>query len=261
MMSRGDRTPTIIDATLGKFVRLIQRLLLNDNRRFVPSIGYMFSDRVSVLDIVQEDSIRKSAKFILENAADAMMFFEREPFWNYVGDYAFRNFKYESRVDKYAYFEFGVWKGRSINHFSSRFPQLKFVGFDSFLGLSEDWTGTELAKGAFSVDGNLPKVNKNVLLVPGWIEETLSIFVEKNRNEIQLSLCHFDFDTYTPTAFALQQLKDFVATGTILIFDEFIGYPNYQEHEFKAFFEFCNHNGLTYRVLAYTNTCVAMEIK
>ena len=35
--------------------------------------------------------------------------------------------------------EFGVFSGRTINHLSSEYPDLKFYGFDSFEGLPESW--------------------------------------------------------------------------------------------------------------------------
>lgn len=73
--------------------------------------------------------------------------------------------------------EFGVFSGTTINHLSSEYPHLNFVGFDSFEGLPEDWkSGFE--KGCFSVK-ELPIVNKNVQLVKGWFDNTLPEFLKK----------------------------------------------------------------------------------
>jgi hypothetical protein len=52
--------------------------------------------------------------------------------------------------------EFGVFKGTSINFFSSQRPDLVFHGFDSFKGLPENWTGNKghSKAGRFSLNGN-----------------------------------------------------------------------------------------------------------
>ena len=58
-------------------------------------------------------------------------------------------------------FEFGVYKGSSINQFArllqKRGDDRQIHGFDSFAGFSEDWTGVEESypKDHFSLDGEL----------------------------------------------------------------------------------------------------------
>ena len=62
--------------------------------------------------------------------------------------------------------EFDVYKGGTINYRAKRFPDLNFVGFDSFEGLSEQWSGMASEK-TFDLGGKLPRVRRNVSLVKG----------------------------------------------------------------------------------------------
>ena len=48
---------------------------------------------------------------------------------------------------------------------------------------------------------------------------------------------HLDMDTYTPTKFVLEKARNFFDTGTIILFDELYGYPNWQQHEYLALTE------------------------
>ena len=155
--------------------------------------------------------------------------------------------------------EFGVWKGESINFFAKNCPRAKVFGFDSFEGLEEDWYGFRIQKGFFNMNGQLPKCESNVTLVKGWFEDTLPKFCEELQQEIIL-LLHMDADTYKPTAYVLNSLLSNLGRGTIVIFDEYFGYPNFRQHEFKAWQEFVNSNGINYAYIGYTEMQVAIEI-
>ena len=52
--------------------------------------------------------------------------------------------------------EFGVWKGTSLHHLTTRLSSRKVYGFDSFEGLPETW-GSVLPKGTFKLD-SLPEI-------------------------------------------------------------------------------------------------------
>jgi hypothetical protein len=43
-----------------------------------------------------------------------------------------------------------------------------------------------------------------------------------------------------------------IVPGTVIVFDEYWNYPNWKEHEFKAFQEFVNKVGLEYEYLGHT---------
>ena len=155
--------------------------------------------------------------------------------------------------------EFGVWKGESINFIAQALPERDIYGFDSFLGLEEDWNGHSLTKDSFSTDGKLPKVKKNVHLIPGWYQNTLPNFLSKTPFK-SLALLHLDSDTYTPTKFVLTSLKRFISEGTVIIFDDFFGYPNWDSHDFKAWSEFIEENNVKFNYLGFTNNQVGLQI-
>ncbi len=130
----------------------------------------------------------------------------------------------------YYYLEFGVWKGASSNFFS------KFVNklycFDSFEGLMEDWAGAQVPKDYFNLNNKIPKLNSNVELTVGLIQETLDNFLKKHNPKIIFA--HMDMDTYTPTKFALEKLKPYLVKNSIIIFDDFYNYLGWRNGEFKA---------------------------
>lgn len=155
--------------------------------------------------------------------------------------------------------EFGVWKGESINFFARESPNSLIYGFDSFEGLEEDWYGFRLTRGTFSTNGRLPEVEPNVILIKGWFEETVPKFV-KEIGDMKLRIVHMDADTYKPTSFVLRSIRKNLATGSIIIFDEFFGYENWQLHEFKAWHELVKESGLNFKYIAYTEMQVAVQI-
>jgi hypothetical protein len=127
----------------------------------------------------------------------------------------------DPRLEKY-YIEFGVYSGSSINYFSNFIKPKKIYGFDSFEGLKEDWLGTNVAKGTFNLNKKIPKLNSNVEVIAGWIEDTLETFLKNNNPKI--NFVHFDMDTYSPTKFALEILKPYLAKEAIIIFDQLYNY-------------------------------------
>ena len=81
------------------------------------------------------------------------------------------------RLQRSLHMEFGVRNALSIN-FLANYTKKRGVtwhGFDSFVGLPRSTRGKKLqwGEGAMSRQGELPKVRRNVLLHPGWFNETL----------------------------------------------------------------------------------------
>ena len=132
--------------------------------------------------------------------------------------------------------------GTSINLFGEfllRHDQ-KIYGFDSFEGLEEEWSMNDFNPvGRFSLNKKSPKVLKNVTLVIGKVQNTLENFLHDKSNK-KIIFAHMDMDTYTPTKYALNKIKPFLQSGSIILFDEFYGFPNWQQHEYKAFTEVLN---------------------
>ena len=64
------------------------------------------------------------------------------------------------------------------------------------------------------------------------------------------TLQNFDADLYSSTICALNFSKQVMDKDTILIFDELIMNPNWEQDEFKALNEFCSINDYSYEVIA-----------
>ena len=96
----------------------------------------------------------------------------------------------DSKVDK-LYIEFGVMRGSSINEIAKNLNKINknIYGFDSFYGLAENWYGTHNIVGAMSTKGKLPKVQNNVKLVVGNVQETLEKFLLKH-NEHKINFVY-----------------------------------------------------------------------
>lgn len=145
--------------------------------------------------------------------------------------------------------EFGVFQGRSINMISGYKPNSAVYGFDSFEGLPDDWGATVYEKGHFKVD-NLPEVNPNVTLVKGWYDQTLPKFVEEHKAEFEknkVALIHIDCDMYSSTKTVFDCLKPYIVPGTVIIFDELVGYPRWEEGEWQALNELLDETGYKYK--------------
>jgi|688.fasta_scaffold14923_7 hypothetical protein len=152
--------------------------------------------------------------------------------------------------------EFGVCSGNTINIISSKTKNTVY-GFDSFLGLPEDW-GDHQPKGAYSRNGNLPSINNNVELVVGLFQDTLDDFLKEHKEPV--AYLHLDADLYSSTKFVLDKLKKRIVSGTVISFDEIRNYPEYRDHEIKAWLEFSSKTKISYEWISRTDyeqaTCI-----
>jgi hypothetical protein len=151
---------------------------------------------------------------------------------NYGTDFDLREALVPNIADKGLVLEFGVATGRSINHIARLLPDRTIHGFDSFEGLPEVWT-SRFGEGYFAQPK--PKVKDNVELHVGWFDATIPKF--KNVHSGPIALLHIDGDLYSSAKIVLDSFKDQIVKGTVIMFDEYINYPGWQEHEFKAWKE------------------------
>jgi len=233
---------TLFNRTFGIFFRWIQSTLISEP---LPKTIYQ---------LVKERAIEDSAEYAIQNFSQAMIFNSKEALWLFCIE---KSAVLNSGGGVIA--EFGVWRGDSINYFARLCPNAKLYGFDSFQGLEEDWYGFNLRKESFSTHGKMPAVEKNVTLFKGWFEETLPKFLQ-DFGKTKIQILHMDADTYKPTSYVLNLLRNNLARGTIIIFDEYFGYPNYRLHEFRAWNEFVRDFSIQFRYLGYMEQVVAIEI-
>ena len=161
--------------------------------------------------------------------------------------------------NKNFYLEFGVFKGTSIKLFSSMIKSNKIYGFDGFEGLKEDWFGYQNQKGHNNLKGVAPVVPRNVILVKGWVQNTLPIFIEKNKN-LKINFVHMDLDTYESTKFTLQQIKPYLIDKAVILFDEFYNFPGWKVGEYKALKEEFSDNEYKYLSFGLRGCQVAIQI-
>jgi len=143
--------------------------------------------------------------------------------------------------------EFGVRFGTSIRQIAS-LTKDDVHGFDSFQGLPESWDGQ--AEGLYTVHGQLPAVPENVHLHVGFFEDTLPLFVKEHSGPVRFA--NIDCDIYSSTRTILESFAERIVPGTVLVFDEFLGNPNWREDEFKAFQEAASEFGWQYEYLAFS---------
>ncbi|MFK7815221.1 MAG: class I SAM-dependent methyltransferase [Gammaproteobacteria bacterium] len=155
------------------------------------------------------------------------------------------------------YLEFGVWKGESLRYIAKHAPNKNVHGFDSFEGLPESWVHNDV--GTFSVGGKLPKVPNNVTLHKGWFEDTLPIWSAQNQD--QIALLHIDCDLNSATQTIFENLEKFIVSGTIIVFDDYFNFPNWEEDGHEVFTQFLNKTGHKVNYLGYAFKELAVEIQ
>ena len=161
--------------------------------------------------------------------------------------------------------ELGTGKGRTTNFIAALNPHKILYTFDSYLGHLADWDKGDkiMTKDFFAWPENekLPQFLLNVVLTKGWFADTLSDFAKQQEKPI--AFLHVDCEIYESTSQALIILGPKIADGTVFLFDEFYNYPNFRNHEYKAFQEFLNDYGFKAEYLAYNalHEQVAVRVK
>jgi len=154
--------------------------------------------------------------------------------------------------------EFGVFNGKSIRLIATLLDS-DVHGFDSFEGIPETWAGEQ--KGSYSAFGVLPEVPDNVILHPGWFEDSIPAFIKNECGPVRF--INIDCDLYSSTKTIFDLLGPQIVSGSVILFDEFIGYPTWKDDEFKAFHEAADQFGWKYDILCFSflTKQVAVKIK
>lgn len=144
------------------------------------------------------------------------------------------------------YLEFGVHQGASMRYWSKalKHPEAILHGFDSFEGLPETWDlhGPH-KKGTFDTGGAVPQIDDpRVRFFKGWFDQVLPAYRLPGHDVLVVTL---DADLYSSTTCVLQHLREWIKPGTYLYFDD-LSRP---EHEARAFGEFMQETGKTFRIL------------
>lgn len=142
--------------------------------------------------------------------------------------------------------ECGVYFGRSLTLLAGLAGQ-DVHGFDSFQGTPDDGTAGGPTD---TTAGVLPEVPGNARLHAGRFDDTLPAFLAAHPGPVRL--LHVDCALHASTASVLRHAGERLVPGSVLLFGNFIGLPGSDTHEFRAWQEFAQAQGLRWRVLAGT---------
>jgi hypothetical protein len=143
--------------------------------------------------------------------------------------------------------EFGVRYGTSIRQIASMVEQ-DVHGFDSFQGIPESWHKEK--KGTYTTHGELPIVQDNVSLHVGLFADSIPKFLKTHHGPIRFM--NVDCDLYSSTKTVLDLLSSRIVSGTVIVFDEYLGNENWREDEYKAFQESVKNFAWSYEYLAFS---------
>jgi hypothetical protein len=234
----------ILKGLLSPLIRLLRYFWAN-----VSSAGH--APGRDAFQVVLDRAVESSADYIEEHLAGAMLFDDRKKLWNFA----------LARVQPGGLCcEFGVYKGESLKHFAEVLAGngSSIHGFDSFEGLKEDWHGTQGLRGDLDVGGRLPVVPPNAHLIKGWFDKTVPEFLAQNKGHF--SFLHFDADTYESTRLLFDLVGSRIRTGTVIVFDEYFGVPNWRNGEFRAWQEYVARAGVHYEYLGFAPEQAAVRV-
>ena len=99
-------------------------------------------------------------------------------------------------------------------------------------------------KGALDVGGRVPNIHdQRVKFFKGWFDEVLPTYQFPFHDVLVVTL---DADLYSSTIYVLRYLRPHIKVGTYIFFDNM----SRPEHEPRAFREFIEESGLTFKLVA-----------
>lgn len=212
----------------------------------------LFTDSFDLDFTARRLATEDSARYMTENMRQAEMFHVDYDLHSWVTSQVDKQLLDEGLV-----LEFGVATGRTINHFARQLPNKTVHGFDSFEGLPETWNW-HLRKGHFARQ-KLPQVQENVELHVGWFDNTLPEFVATHEGPV--AFLHIDSDLYSSAVTILDQLGDRFRPGTVILFDEYLNYPGWEQDEFRAWQEFVKKHKVIYEYIGVCSTHQKVAVK
>jgi hypothetical protein len=103
------------------------------------------------------------------------------------------------------------------------------------------------------------KVARNTILVKGWFDQSLPIWLAQHADD-KIAFLNIDSDLYESAKTVLSLVGDRLQVGTIVHFDEYLNYPGWEDGAHKAWREFVQASGVTYTYIAYSRYGVALRI-
>lgn len=144
--------------------------------------------------------------------------------------------------------EFGVYSGTTLRAIAAGRGDGRVYGFDSFQGLPEHWRAG-FAAGTF--DDTEPPDVPGAELVVGWFADTLPGFLAEHPDPVDL--LHLDADLYSSTATVLEHVGPRLRPGSVVVFDEYLNHPGWEDGEHRAWTEYVARTGIDFTYDAFTH--------
>ncbi|SFN58180.1 Predicted O-methyltransferase YrrM [Pseudonocardia ammonioxydans] len=145
--------------------------------------------------------------------------------------------------------EFGVYRGETLRAIAAHRGDGRVHGFDTFTGLPENWR-PGFPAGAFDDLAELPEV-PGAELVVGLFDDTLDRFLATHPGPVDF--LHVDSDLYSSAVTVLEAVGPRLRPGSIVLFDEFFNFPDWERHEARAWWEYAEKHGVRHRYACYTH--------
>lgn len=142
--------------------------------------------------------------------------------------------------------EFGVYTGTTLKIIAAARGG-NVYGFDTFTGLPEAWR-TGFPAGRFDTDH--PPDVAGAQLVVGLFADVLPGFLAGHDGPVDF--VHIDSDLYSSARTVLDLVGPRLRPGSVLVFDEYLNYPDWAEHEHRAWSEYVSETGTPFTYEGYT---------
>jgi len=151
-----------------------------------------------------------------------------------------------------SYAEFGVAEGVSAVMILELMPANRLLHlFDWYQGLPEPLEDIAPA-GKFATDGPPDLKDERVALHNGLFADTLPNFIETERM-MPFAFMHIDCDLYSSATEVLNLLNKFIMPGTVIQFDDYFGFKNWDQHEYKAWREYADKHEVKFSYIGRCN--------
>ncbi len=168
-----------------------------------------------------------------------------EDYWKYCIKYP--------NSEKKLNLEFGVGHGTSGNILAETIQNEKIYGFDSFKGFFKVSDSSYWFKVNKTFTKTKPNMKQNYEIIEGFVENTLDDFVNKiNINDYDSFFIHLDLDIYEPTKKVLSTFLKY-KKKTFVMFDQLLNYEEFEQHEWKAFYEEVIKKNIKYKIIAFSD--------
>jgi predicted O-methyltransferase YrrM len=98
----------------------------------------------------------------------------------------------------------------------------------------------------------------NATLHVGMFEDTLPKYLAGT--DAPVALLHVDADLYSSARTVLFGLAPRLRAGSIIVFDEFLNYPGWRQHEYRAFTEFVEAFQVRFRYLSFASSYLSVAV-